>query len=73
MSGTDERQLGKVYHDMRTSLGGILSTSWLLQKGMAGPVSADQLRFLENITTAAKEMAALVDGLDPAGTGRETT
>jgi len=57
----------KLYHDLRTSIGAILSTSWMLGRGMAGPVTTDQGRFLENIQQAARELSAMVDGLDPEG------
>jgi signal transduction histidine kinase len=61
----------RVYHDLRTSIGGILSTSWLLEKEMAGPVTADQRRFLENIAEAARQLSAIVDRLDPEGARTE--
>jgi hypothetical protein len=60
-----------LYHDMRSSIGGILSTSWMLSKGIAGPVTDDQRRFLENIEHAARELSAIVDGLDPKGARTE--
>ena len=55
--------LSAVSHELRTPLTTILGFSEFLEEGVAGPISAEQRRFVRQIGEAANQLTALVDDL----------
>jgi protein-histidine pros-kinase len=55
--------LATMSHDLRTPLNAIMGFAALMQMGKAGPVSATQKEYLEDILSSSQELLLLIDGV----------
>lgn len=60
---TQDRFLENMSHDLRTPLNSIIGFSSLMSRGLAGPVTEEQVRQLGMVESSGKHLLALVTGV----------
>jgi signal transduction histidine kinase len=55
-----EERARRLAHDLKTPLNGIIGFAQLMHNGKTGPLSAQQLEFLSDILTSARQLCDLI-------------
>ncbi|MDB5100813.1 MAG: protein of unknown function, putative Histidine kinase [Cyanobacteria bacterium RYN_339] len=63
LHGRQQNLINGVYHDLRTPLASIVGFKELMEEGIGGPVTTEQLGFLDQIGRAADRLELLVEDL----------